>query len=113
MTWAAVKGGIAQMKKESPSPGVDFRISAAGPAVSLLIALVAGGIVAAGSAAGEFGKTVGLAHGAGTHAMGGHINGWQQIIPKHPVVIELLKIEPAARRYRHQSTRQLVSMPVG
>src|SRR5438046_4844241 len=29
------------------------------------------------------------------------------------VVIELLKIEPAAGRYRHQSTRQLVSMPVG
>src|SRR5436190_17340963 len=62
-------GGIAQMKKESPSPGVDLRISAAGPAVSLLIALVAGGIVAAGSAAGELGKTAGLAHGADHNAL--------------------------------------------
>src|SRR5256885_10152535 len=36
-------GGIAQMKKESPTPGVDFRISAAGPALSLPISPVAGG----------------------------------------------------------------------
>jgi Zn-dependent protease len=61
-------GGIAQMKKESPTPGVDFRISAAGPAVSLIIALVAGGIVALGAASGQFGKTVGLAHGADHNA---------------------------------------------
>jgi Zn-dependent protease len=57
-------GGIAQMKKEAPTPGVDFRISAAGPAVSLVIALACGGAVAAGTAGGEFAKTVGLAHGA-------------------------------------------------
>src|SRR5436305_2513620 len=40
-------GGIAKMEKEAPSPGVDLRISAAGPAVSLLIALVRAGIGAA------------------------------------------------------------------
>lgn len=61
-------GGIAQMKKEPPTAGVDFRISAAGPAVSLLIALLAGGAVALGSASGEFGKTLGLAHGADHNA---------------------------------------------
>jgi Zn-dependent protease len=61
-------GGIAQMKKESPSPGVDFRISAAGPAVSLLIALVCAGLLKLGADSGEFGKTLGLAHGADQNA---------------------------------------------
>jgi Zn-dependent protease len=61
-------GGIAQMKKESPTPGVDFRISAAGPAVSLLIAVVCGVILAIGASAGEFGKTLGLAHDADHNA---------------------------------------------
>jgi Zn-dependent protease len=57
-------GGIAQMKKETPSPGVDFRVAIAGPLVSLAIAIVCGAIVLAGAASGQFGKTVGLAHGA-------------------------------------------------
>ncbi|MFL5913158.1 MAG: site-2 protease family protein [Gaiellaceae bacterium] len=61
-------GGIAQMKKEPQTPGVDFRISAAGPAVSLLIALVAGALVKVGAASGDFGKTLGLAHGADHNA---------------------------------------------
>src|SRR5256885_8853202 len=61
-------GGIAQMKKEPESPGVDFRISAAGPAVSLLIAVVAGALVKVGAASGDFGKTLGLAHGADHNA---------------------------------------------
>jgi Zn-dependent protease len=61
-------GGIAQMKKEPQTPGVDFRISAAGPAVSLLIALVAGAAVKVGAASGDFGKTLGLAHGADHNA---------------------------------------------
>jgi Zn-dependent protease len=61
-------GGIAQMKKEPESPGVDLRISIAGPLVSLAIALVCGGIVALGAASGEFGKTLGLAHGADHNA---------------------------------------------
>ena len=61
-------GGIAQMKKEPHTPGVDFRISAAGPAVSLLIALVTGALVKVGAASGDFGKTLGLAHGADHNA---------------------------------------------
>ncbi|MFL5886690.1 MAG: site-2 protease family protein [Thermoleophilaceae bacterium] len=61
-------GGIAQMKKESPTPGVDFRISAAGPAVSLAIALICGAILKVGASSGEFGKTLGLASGADHNA---------------------------------------------
>ena len=61
-------GGIAQMKKEPESPGVDFRISAAGPAVSLAIAVVTGAIVEVGAASGSAVKTLGIAHGADHNA---------------------------------------------
>jgi Zn-dependent protease len=44
-------GGIAKLSRESQSPGEEFRVSAAGPAVTLLIVIVAGvaGLVAGGS----------------------------------------------------------------
>jgi Zn-dependent protease len=37
-------GGIARMSRDTDSPGVEFRVSAAGPAVTLLIVLVCFGI---------------------------------------------------------------------
>jgi Zn-dependent protease len=44
-------GGIAKLTRDTESPGEEFRVSAAGPAVTLLIVLVAcaAGIVAGGS----------------------------------------------------------------
>jgi Zn-dependent protease len=44
-------GGIAKLNRDSRSPGEEFRVSAAGPAVTLLIIVVCvvGGIAAAGS----------------------------------------------------------------
>lgn len=42
-------GGVAKMERDSESPGVEFRVAAAGPAVTLLIALVcfgAGSLIA-------------------------------------------------------------------
>src|SRR6266508_3688779 len=44
-------GGIAKLNRESQSPGEEFRVSAAGPAVTLLIVIVASavGVVAGGS----------------------------------------------------------------
>lgn len=47
-------GGVAHLKRDSQSPGVEFRVAAAGPAVTLLIALVltALGIAVAGSEQG-------------------------------------------------------------
>jgi Zn-dependent protease len=44
-------GGVARMTRDSDSPGTEFKIAIAGPAVTLMIALAcyAGGIVAAGS----------------------------------------------------------------
>jgi Zn-dependent protease len=40
-------GGVAKMRRDSPSPGVDLKIAVAGPAVTLLIAAVCFGIGAA------------------------------------------------------------------
>ncbi len=44
-------GGIAKLNRDSESPGEEFRVSAAGPAVTLLIVIVACavGLVAGGS----------------------------------------------------------------
>jgi Zn-dependent protease len=47
-------GGVAKMSKEAESPGVDFRISVAGPLVTLAIAAACFGIGAASVGAGEF-----------------------------------------------------------
>ncbi len=53
-------GGIAKLNRESESPGEEFRISAAGPAVTLLIVIlsVVVGLVAGGT--GDFGDAVAL-----------------------------------------------------
>ena len=42
-------GGVAKLGKDADSPGVEFRIAAAGPAVTLLIAAVCFGLGAMGS----------------------------------------------------------------
>src|SRR3954469_23126588 len=53
-------GGLAKMRKDSDSPGVDFRISAAGPLVTLLIAGVCFVIGAASVGADQFWQIVTL-----------------------------------------------------
>ena len=47
-------GGVAKMRRDADSPGVDFRIAAAGPVVTLLIAALCFGIGAASIGAAEF-----------------------------------------------------------
>ncbi len=37
-------GGVAQLEREAPTPGAEFRIAIAGPAVSLALAAVFGGV---------------------------------------------------------------------
>jgi Zn-dependent protease len=51
-------GGVAKMRKDADSPGVDFRIAVAGPVVTLLIAAVCFGIGAASVGAEQFLKIV-------------------------------------------------------
>ena len=51
-------GGVAKMRKDADSPGVDFRIAAAGPAVTLLIAAACYGIGVASVGAEEFWKVL-------------------------------------------------------
>jgi Zn-dependent protease len=47
-------GGFAKMRREADSPGVDLRIAAAGPAVTLVIAAIAFGVGAAAMGIHEF-----------------------------------------------------------
>jgi Zn-dependent protease len=47
-------GGVAKMRKDADSPGVDFRIAVAGPVVTLLITALCFGIGAASVGADEF-----------------------------------------------------------
>jgi Zn-dependent protease len=51
-------GGVAKMRKDAESPGVDFRIAAAGPLVTLLIAALCFGIGAASVGAHEFWRVI-------------------------------------------------------
>lgn len=47
-------GGIAKMTRDTPSPGVEFRVAIAGPAVTLLIAAVCALIGVAAGGASDF-----------------------------------------------------------
>jgi Zn-dependent protease len=58
-------GGVAKMRKDADSPGVDFRIAAAGPAVTVLIAAICFGIGASSVGAAEFGQVLSYSHPAG------------------------------------------------
>jgi Zn-dependent protease len=57
-------GGVAKMRKDADSPGVDFRIAAAGPVVTLLIAAACYGIGVASVGVDEFWKVVTFKHAA-------------------------------------------------
>jgi Zn-dependent protease len=57
-------GGVAKMRKDADSPGVDFKIAAAGPAVTLLIAAACFGIGAGSVGADEFWQVVTFQHSA-------------------------------------------------
>jgi Zn-dependent protease len=62
-------GGLARLTREPASPGQEFRIAGAGPAVTFLLVLAgtAAGIAAAG--AGDFGDMVTLGRDTGTPAL--------------------------------------------
>jgi Zn-dependent protease len=51
-------GGMAKMRRDADSPGVDFKIAAAGPAVTLVIAAVSFGIGAASVGVHDFGQVL-------------------------------------------------------
>jgi Zn-dependent protease len=57
-------GGVARMSKDSDSPGTEFKIAAAGPAVTLVVAALCIGIGIAAAGADEFWKAVTLDTGA-------------------------------------------------
>jgi Zn-dependent protease len=59
-------GGIARMTKDSDSPGTEFRIAAAGPAVTLVLALVFAAIGLAIAGPDEFWKAMLVEAGADT-----------------------------------------------
>ena len=53
-------GGLARLSRDSDSPGVEFRIAAAGPAVTLLFGLVCLGVGVLLSGSGGFGDALGF-----------------------------------------------------
>jgi Zn-dependent protease len=57
-------GGLARMRKDADSPGVDFRIAVAGPVVTLLIAATCFGIGVASVGADEFWQVITFQHAA-------------------------------------------------
>ena len=60
-------GGLARLSRDSDSPGVEFRIAAAGPAVTLLFGLACLGLGAALSS-GSFGDALGFEENGGVGA---------------------------------------------
>jgi Zn-dependent protease/CBS domain-containing protein len=62
-------GGVARMSKDSDSPGTEFKIAAAGPAVTLVIAVLCTGIGIAAAGADEFGKAMRVESDADTSGL--------------------------------------------
>src|SRR4051812_41012956 len=57
-------GGVARMSKDSDTPGTEFKIAAAGPAVTMVLAALCIGIGIAAAGADEFWKAITLDTGA-------------------------------------------------
>jgi Zn-dependent protease len=62
-------GGVARMTRDSDSPGTEFKIAIAGPAVTLLIALACYGIGVAATGTGEFWRAMRLEDQANASAV--------------------------------------------
>jgi Zn-dependent protease len=86
-------GGMADLRSEPRTPGAEFRIAAAGPAVTLLVVVVAiaGGFAVFGSS--EFRD--GLALQAGSHPAGGAVVlGWFANVNAFVLIVNLLPALP-------------------
>jgi len=62
-------GGVARMTKDSDSPGTEFKISAAGPAVTLLAVIAAAVVGIAISSPSEFWDALAIEAGVGTSGL--------------------------------------------
>jgi Zn-dependent protease/CBS domain-containing protein len=62
-------GGVARMTKDSDSPGTEFKIAAAGPAVTLALAIVCAAIGIAIAGPSEFADAMLVEAGAGTSGL--------------------------------------------
>jgi Zn-dependent protease len=62
-------GGVARMTKDSDSPGTEFKISAAGPAVTLLVVVVSAAVGIAISSPSQFWDALTVAAGVGTSGL--------------------------------------------
>src|SRR4051794_37760852 len=82
-------GGIATMAEEPPTPGAAFRISAAGPAVTALLAAVCWLVGFVGWGAGGFWHSVVLGESAG-YSSGGVLLGYLAFINTGLLVFNLL-----------------------
>jgi Zn-dependent protease len=86
-------GGVARMDRESDSPGTEFKVAIAGPAVTLaiVVALTAVGIAAIGP--GDFKEAVLIESGSGVSG-GWAVVGWLAFINALVLVFNLLPAFP-------------------
>jgi Zn-dependent protease/CBS domain-containing protein len=86
-------GGVASMKGEMPSAGVEFRVAAAGPAVTVLIAAACYGLGVAISGSTEFRDALTLKTGA-QPSSAAVLLGWLVNINLFVLVINLIPAFP-------------------
>jgi Zn-dependent protease len=83
-------GGIAKMTRDSESPGEEFKVAVAGPAVTAAVVGVCAGISAALSRFGDFADSAQLSAGTTTPALA--LLGWLAIIN---VILFVFNLVPA------------------
>jgi Zn-dependent protease len=86
-------GGVAQMRGEMPSPGAEFRIAAAGPAVTVVIAAACFGLGVVTSSLSEFNHAAQLDRGTAVNSAA-VLLGWLVNINLFVLVVNLIPAFP-------------------
>lgn len=85
-------GGLAKLSRDSHTPGEEFRVAAAGPAVTLLVCLVCLGAAVALSETGEFFDNAGFASDATSPALA--LASWLFVVNAFLFVFNLVPAFP-------------------
>src|SRR3954447_11877166 len=85
-------GGLAKLSRDTQSPGEEFRIAAAGPAVTLLIIVVSGGAAALFSESSRFVDAAELSATATTPAVA--LLGWLAVVNALLLVFNMVPAFP-------------------
>jgi Zn-dependent protease len=86
-------GGVARLSRDTRSPGEEFKVAAAGPAVTAVVVLLCLGAALALSRSGEFYETAQLERGVSTSA-GVALLGWLATVNVFLLVFNLVPAFP-------------------